>query len=78
MTVDLSAILQAVFAAGLIGFGADHFRLRGEMARMRAQFVTWEHMQRFEDKIDAHFADLRKELQRVAEGLSELRGRSGG
>jgi hypothetical protein len=78
MTVDFVSILQTVLAAGLLGFGADHFRLRGEVARMQAQFVTWEHMKRFEDKIDAHFSELRGELQRLGEGVAELRGRSGG
>lgn len=77
MTYDLAAILQAVMTAGLVGFGADHFRLRGEVAKMRAEFVTREQMQRFEDKIDGHYAEMRKEWQRVAEGLSELRGRLG-
>ncbi|MDQ8050704.1 hypothetical protein [Luteibacter sp.] len=78
MTVDLMAILQTVLTAGLIGFGADHFRLRSEVAAMKSAFVTWEHMTRFEEKIDRHFELLRSELQRLGEGVAELRGQSGG
>lgn len=78
MTVDFASILQTVLAAGLLGFGADHFRLKAEVARMRSLFVTWEHMTRFEDKIDRHFEALRGELQRLGEGVAELRGQSGG
>lgn len=78
MTYDPAAIMQAVLAAGLIGFGTDHFRLRTEVAKIRAEFVTREQMRHFEEKIDRHFADLSAELRRLAEGLAELRGRSGG
>jgi hypothetical protein len=78
MTVDLANILQTILAAGVLGFGGDHFRLRGEVARMRAQFVTWEHMTRFEDKIDRNFEALRDQLAQVAKDLEFLRGRSQG
>lgn len=78
MTIDMASVIQVVIGAAMIGFGADHFRLRGEVSRMQAAFVTWEHMKRFEDKIDIHFTALRTELQRLGEHVAELRGRSGG
>lgn len=78
MTVDMASVVQGLIGLALAGLVADHFRLRSEVAGMKAAFVTWEHMTRFEDKIDRHFTDLRNELQRLGEGVAELRGQSGG
>jgi hypothetical protein len=78
MTLDMANVVQGLIGLALAGLVADHFRLRGEVARMQSAFVTWEHMTRFEEKIDRHFELLRSELQRLGEGVAELRGQSGG
>ena len=74
VTLDMASIVQALVILALGGLVTDHFRLRAEVSRL----VPREEMKRFEDKIDNYFADLRSELQRLGEGVAELRGRSGG
>lgn len=78
VTLDLASIVQGLTSLALAGLVADHFRMRSEIAKLQATFVTWEHMQRFESKIEGYFSELRGELQRLGEGVAELRGRSGG
>lgn len=74
MTLDLANVVQGLIGLALAGLVADHFRLRGEVAKL----VSRDEMRLFVDKIDGHFAELRSELQRLGEGVAELRGRSGG
>jgi len=74
VTVDMSSVIQGLIGLALAGLVADHFRLRGEVAKL----VSRDEMRLFVDKIDGHFAELRSELQRLGEGVAELRGRSGG
>lgn len=74
VTLDLGSVVQGLIALALAGLVTDHFRLRSEVAKL----VTRDEVKRIEDKMDNHFAELRTELQRLAEGLAELRGRSGG
>lgn len=74
VTLDMASVVQGLIALALAGLVTDHFRLRGEVAKL----VTRDEVKRIEDKMDNHFAELRTELQRLAEGLAELRGRSGG
>lgn len=77
MNLDMSALLQLLAGASLVGFGADHFRLRGELSAFKTEVAKGYATNQAIDKVIAAVEKTDSRVESMIELLYAIKGQMG-